>query len=238
MIQQPEHVQRGVATKAVKQAAVFAEQEATVLRLIEQAARLGNECPSNGRLAQACGMKSPSGGGNIMARLAAQGVIEVHGTQNARVVKIVALGLRTAGQLTGRAAEQVLIDMIASAATRGETCPSNNVMAGALGVSPQSVINMMKRMEDAGRIRVRRSSQSRIVTIVETGATTAGVIRTERSYAGRKITSPKARFAKEMAEAVHTNDLKVPCARAGILSLAEGERLFAEICADLGDQAQ
>lgn len=237
MRQQPEHVQRGVATKAAKQAAVYAEQETTVLRLIEQAARLGNECPNNARLAQACGLASPSSMVPIVKRLVAQGVIEVYG-RNSRVVEIVALGLRTAGQLTGQAAEQVMIDMIASAAAKGEACPSNNMMAVALGVTPQSVINIMKRMEDAGRIKVRRSSQSRIVTIIETGAVTGGAIKPARSYAGQKITSIKARFAKALAEAVHTNDLKVPCARAGILSLAEGERLFAEICADLGDQAR
>lgn len=237
-MQQPDHVRKGVATKAAKQAAIYAEQEDIVFRLLEQAARLGNECPTNQRLATACGLRSSSGGGLVLDRLQAKGLIELAGKPSARVVRIVASGLKTAGQLTGRDAENVIINMITAAATKGEACPSNAVMAGALGVTPQSAINIMKRMETAGTIKVRRASQSRIVTIVETGATTAGEIRAERSYAGRKITSEKARFAKALSEATHTNDLRVPCARLGILSLAEGERLFAEICADLGSQAQ
>lgn len=237
-MQQPDHVRRGVETKRARQAPIFAEQEATVMRLLEQAARLGNECPTNARLASACGLTSSSGAGKVLDRLQEKGLIEVLGKPSARVIKIVATGLRTAGQVTGRDAENVLLGMIAEAAVKGAVCPSNADISLALGITPQAVINVMKRMETAGTIKVRRASQSRIVTIVETGATTAGEIRSERSYAGRKITSDKARFAKALSEATHTNDLRVPCARLGILSLAEGERLFAEICADLGSQAQ
>lgn len=231
-------IRRSVQTKAVKQAAIFAEQEATVMRLLEQAARIGNECPINARLASACGLTSPSGGGKVLDRLQDKGLIEILGKPGARVVKIVASGLRTAGQVTGRDAEKVLLGMIADAAAKGAACPSNADMALALGFTPQSVINIMKRLEKAGTIIVRRASQSRIVTIVATGERTAGEIVRERVYAGRKVTTAKARFAKALAESTHTNDLRVPCARAGIMELAEGERLFAEICADLGSQAQ
>lgn len=236
-MRQPEHIVRGVETKAAKLAPVLAEQEAAVLRLLEQAARLGNECPKNERLAQACGMTSAGSVRLVLNRLVEKGVIEIYGRQS-RVVKIVANGLRTAGQLNGAEAEQIILDMIAAAAGRGEPCPSNAMIGAALGRSPQSALVILNRMEKAGTIAVRRSSQSRIVTIVATGVTTAGEIRVERSYAGRKVTTDKARFAVALAAATHTNDLRIPCARAGIMSLAEGERLFAEICADLGSQAQ
>lgn len=238
MMQQPEHVRRGVETKAAKQAPIFADQEATVMRLLEQAARLGNECPTNARLASACGQASAGVAAKVLTRLQDKGLIEVLGKPNARVIKIVANGLRTSGQVTGHDAEVVLLRMIADAASQGAVCPSNADMSLALGITPQAVINVMKRMEKAGTITVRRASQSRVVTIVATGAKTAGEITRERSYAGRKITSPKARFAKALAEAVHTNNLRVPCEMVGIMELAEGERLFAEICADLGEQAQ
>lgn len=236
-MQQPDHVRRGVETKRARQAPIFAEQEATVMRLLEQAARLGNECPPNARLASACGLTSPTAGGKVLERLQGKGLIEVLGKPSARVIRIVATGLRTAGQVTGRDAENVLLGMIAEAAVKGAPCPSNADMSLALGITPQAVINVMKRMETAGTIKVRRASQSRIVTIVETGAVTAGEIRSERIYAGRKITSTKARFAKALAEATHTNDLRIPSERAG-LPIEVGELLFAEICADLGSQAQ
>lgn len=153
-----DHITRAVETKSAKMAPVLAEQEAVVFRLLEQAARLGNECPKNARLAQACGMTSPNAVGRVLARLVDKGLIEVHGRQS-RVVKIVASGLRTAGQLNGAEVEKVIIDMITAAADRGEPCPSNAMIGGALGRSPQSVITIMNRMEGAGIIQVRRSSQ-------------------------------------------------------------------------------
>lgn len=227
-----------MSTREAKHAALSADQDRIVLGMITQAARQGNPCPSNERLAAALGAKSVSTPAKVVERLEAKGLIVVHRTRSSRIVKVVATGHSTAGKATGRAAEKLVMDMIANAADHGDACPSNTLLATALGMTPQAAIKIVKRLEETGQITVRRASQSRIVTITATGATTGGNDAPERSFAGRRSMTVKDRFAAAMANASYTNDLRIPCARVGNMSLEEGERLFAEICADLGSQAQ
>lgn len=67
------------------------------------------------------------------------------------------------------------------AANAGDCCPTNNVLAELLGYSsgngPSGLVNLL---EVAGLIRVERSNDGRVVTIVRSGKRTAGVIRPPR----------------------------------------------------------
>lgn len=95
-----EHIRRGVATKAEKHAARYAEQQAAALKIIERAARLKQSCPSNARLAAAMGLSSSGAPSLVLKRMAENGVIQIGRDGNERVVRIVASGLQTAGEMT------------------------------------------------------------------------------------------------------------------------------------------
>ncbi len=65
--------------------------------------------------------------------------------------------------------------MIALAAEAGEPCPSNRIVAAALGFgSVGHVPAVLNRIQAAGLIRIERGSTSRIVTILANGKRTAG----------------------------------------------------------------
>ena len=61
------------------------------------------------------------------------------------------------------------------AANAGHPCPSNGVLAGAIGASSSSnPVNVMARLQKRGLITVERFATSRIVTITATGKSTFG----------------------------------------------------------------
>jgi hypothetical protein len=99
MTQQPEHVRKGVAKRAERHADVAAQQDKIALQLIEKAARNGHSCPSNERLASAMGFASSGAPAAVLKRLQHRGLIEIGRNGNDRVIRIVASGLQTAGEM-------------------------------------------------------------------------------------------------------------------------------------------
>jgi hypothetical protein len=72
--------------------------------------------------------------------------------------------------------EAVVLQTLSDAAETGEACPSNALLANALGRSiAWSAGDVVKRLEARGLITVKRFSNSRQVTIVATGRSTAAV---------------------------------------------------------------
>jgi len=71
--------------------------------------------------------------------------------------------------------EQRLLEILITAADKGDVCPSNDQICELMGMqsigSPPTVMNKLVRR---GLIRVERFGNSRIVTIVATGKSTAG----------------------------------------------------------------
>lgn len=140
--------------------------------------------------------------------------------------------------------------MLTKAADMNDECPSNNVLATAVGASTMAVgANVIKRLEKKGLISVRRGSTRRKVTIASTGKSTCEVITTERAYGPRqkrfsavkprakviaeRPLTPKDRLAEKVAE---MGEVKV-AAWALRMSPARRDALWAEIVADLGPQA-
>lgn len=71
--------------------------------------------------------------------------------------------------------EQRLLEILTTAADKGEICPSNDQICALMGMqsigSPPTVMN---KLVQRGLIRVERFGNSRIVTIVASGKSTAG----------------------------------------------------------------
>lgn len=151
---------RSMQTRALKTAARFAEQESAALALIEKAARSGHPCPSNARLANALGFASTGAPQAVLNRLQARGAIEIGRCCSERVIRIVASGLQTAGDMSSPA-------------------------------------------------KLRKNS------------------------GGGKVTR-KDRYAHALSEC---GDINWAARMIGVAP-ETGQRLFAEICADLGEQAQ
>lgn len=76
------------------------------------------------------------------------------------------------------AVDAIVLKMIESAAERGEKCPSNDCIAGAIGAaSPSSGPTVLDRLARRGLITVERGNMLRVVTILATGKRTAGVVK-------------------------------------------------------------
>lgn len=68
--------------------------------------------------------------------------------------------------------------IIRTAAEAGLECPTNAALAESVGYSSTaSVSNALSFLALSGMIAVRRSNHTRVVTIMASGATTAGVAR-------------------------------------------------------------
>lgn len=80
------------AARADRTATRLAEQEAVVLAMLEKAARMNDECPSNAVLAVACGFSAANQAPAVVARLEKRGVIRVQRNSRKRKVTIVATG--------------------------------------------------------------------------------------------------------------------------------------------------
>lgn len=69
--------------------------------------------------------------------------------------------------------EQIIYDMLLNAAEHGDPCPSNAVLATAIGANSMSgPVRYVNDLVAKGYIRVARAQRSRIVTITATGKST------------------------------------------------------------------
>lgn len=79
------------------------------------------------------------------------------------------------GQAQAAERDVTLLKLLTRCAEAGQPAPSNVVLAERLGLArPNSACLAIQRLEARGLIKVERFGMSRIVTIVETGKSTAG----------------------------------------------------------------
>ncbi|OGT55502.1 MAG: hypothetical protein A3E01_09345 [Gammaproteobacteria bacterium RIFCSPHIGHO2_12_FULL_63_22] len=72
---------------------------------------------------------------------------------------------------------RIVMGMLNAAAERNDFCPSNSLIATAIGAASMSAgANIISFLEINGMIKVERSRKSRVVTIRETGKRTRGSI--------------------------------------------------------------
>lgn len=68
--------------------------------------------------------------------------------------------------------EQIVYDMLANAAERGDPCPNNCLLATAVGTTPAGASAYVNKLEARGLIQVHRSRRARVVVICDTGQRT------------------------------------------------------------------
>lgn len=88
--------------------------------------------------------------------------------------------------------EQAVLTAIASAAAMNGPCPSNDTLASLIGASSASTpARCVKRLERKGVITVARGNSCRVVTVISTGAKTAGQVKSDhwrvRQPIGRRL---------------------------------------------------
>lgn len=99
--------------------------------------------------------------------------------------------------------EEVVLKALSDAADAGSLCPSNTSLADALGRSMAwSAGDVVKRLEARGLVTVRRYSNSREVTIVATGRSTAKAEQASQSPASKPANTAEAALIRP-AEAAH-----------------------------------
>jgi len=125
----------------------------------------------------------------------------------------------------------IIFAMIENAAERGEPCPTNAVLATAIGASSMSgPVKFVNQLIEDGAIRVERSQRARVVTIVATGKTTAlpqdkHLVKQHRSAAVRR---------DQLAELVAEGALLKDAARVMGLSEARVWQVWKQIKQGLG----
>lgn len=136
---------------------------------------------------------------------------------------------------------KVVMRMLRTAADRNDVCPSNGVIATAIGGrSASSGANIVAFLESNGLISVERGRTERVVTICATGKRTRGTIAAPAKYRTRhKIASFEWTAARDaiLMEAV-ANELDFE--QAGHLVGTDPEicaARFDELCAAMGRQA-
>lgn len=87
--------------------------------------------------------------------------------------------------------EAAILALIDEAASRGEKCPSNYTMADAIGYAANSISTLIQHLEGKGYITVERGNAKRVVTILATGARTAG-------FTEPKFKRPKMWFTRRV----------------------------------------
>lgn len=90
--------ERRLAIERLLQQAI-GQEDRTVLALLIEAALAGQRCPSNDRIAGYLRASSSSTGSRMIAQLEDAGLIRVHRGQCARIIRIPALGVQTAGRI-------------------------------------------------------------------------------------------------------------------------------------------
>jgi hypothetical protein len=86
-----------------------------------------------------------------------------------------------------------VVELCRAAALRGEGCPKNDALAGAVGArSRATAVELMQKAAQAGLVRVHRGQCSRIVEAADGSWRTAGVI-TAPHWRDRPGASPQAK---------------------------------------------
>jgi len=86
----------------------------------------------------------------------------------------------------GNTTDMTVYSALVRAAEAGAPCPTNLVLCYMTGhASPSSVINAIKRLEEAGTISVQRFQRDRVVTITATGQKTAAPACTKPHWRDR-----------------------------------------------------
>lgn len=70
-----------------------------------------------------------------------------------------------------------IFEVIKDAATRGERCPSNAVLAERFSCGTTAIARSINFLETCGMLTVERSNSARVATIRATGQKTAGSIK-------------------------------------------------------------
>jgi hypothetical protein len=107
--------------------------------------------------------------------------------------------------------------MLEAAAKNGSACPSNEDICERVGASsPATGARLVSALETMGLIKVERFLQSRIVTIVDTGESTAIVHRTPRPARKRVRKGRLEDFkgAADFVPVVHVS--REPCFCCGV----------------------
>lgn len=86
----------------------------------------------------------------------------------------------------GLTTDMAVYSALVRAAEAGAPCPTNAVLRDVTGhASPSSVVNAIKRLEEAGTITVLRFHRDRVVTITATGHKTAAPACTKPHWRDR-----------------------------------------------------
>lgn len=137
---------------------------------------------------------------------------------------------------------QVVMAMLNGAAERGDDCPSNNLLGGAIDAAANTAGNVVALLETMGLITVKRFIRARVVTIVSTGKSTRRHVGREIKFLanrGRRTPPPwhndetMETFADELAEGRSVKE----AGRIAGCNEADARAMFQRICANLGAQA-
>ncbi|AYJ87645.1 hypothetical protein D3Y57_19100 [Sphingomonas paeninsulae] len=120
---------------------------------------------------------------------------------------------------------QTILRILTAAANAGDQCPTNGVLAEAIGaLSISAPANAISLLEAIGLITVERGSCRRMVTIVATGKSTAPVVSKIRAYGTSASPKPHNRKRRplEYAEPVRVDPSRIvdrdPCTYCGTRS--------------------
>ena len=130
--------------------------------------------------------------------------------------------------------ETLVMRLLENAAERGDQCPGNAFIAGAIGAGSISAPpEVIKGLEKKGYISVQRFQRSRVVTICATGKQTAAV-RDEVHWRQRKAADLRRNQLAEMvAEGMSFDQVR----RTLGISQTRVSQMWREICTGLGEQA-
>lgn len=98
--------------------------------------------------------------------------------------------------VAGKRLTERLFEMLTVAARLGAPCPTNSEIADRLGLTkPEIAVDLMKLLEQRGRITVERFQRSRVVTIVESGLATERPLVLPEPYRERRGCERRAEVA-------------------------------------------
>lgn len=154
-----------------------------LLRILAEVAEAGDICPSGREIANRLNLPDDRAAMRMMRGLRDAGWIEL----DTAVGRVPVVTIRDIGKSTRRPAsnrapanddglkpnEKRVYDLLVTAATAGSTCPTNKEISDVLGyASPNAASTIVSNLEGLGLIVVERARCARVVTIVETGAST------------------------------------------------------------------
>ncbi len=155
-----------------------------LLRMLAEAAEAGDICPSAREIANRLSLTDDRAALSLLRGLRDAGWIDL----DTAVGRVPVVTIRDTGRSTRRPTsnrepanddgltdkERRVYHMLVAAAVAGALCPSNKAISEALGYASQSAAaHIVGHLEELGLIAVTRFVRARMVTITETGATTA-----------------------------------------------------------------